>query len=88
MRECIGENEEIEDLINIVLNKTNISFKLNRLQTLPILVKCVCENDLWLERKIKIERGGERKRAVFKYYVNTSYHTYIYSVESEICTNS
>ncbi len=33
MRECIGENEEIEDLINIVLNKTNISFKLNRLQT-------------------------------------------------------
>ena len=32
MRECIGENEEIEDLINIVLNKTNISFKLNRLQ--------------------------------------------------------
>ena len=86
MRECIGENEEIEDLINIVLNKTNISFKLNRLQT-TILVKCVCENDLWLERKIKIERGGERKRAVFKYYVNTSY-IYIYSVESEICTNS
>ena len=64
--------KKIEDLINIVLNKTNISFKLNRLQT-TILVKCVCENDLWLERKIKIERGGERKRAVFKYYVNTSY---------------
>ena len=50
MRECIGENEEIEDLINIVLNKTNISFKLNRLQT-TILVKCVCENDLWFGEK-------------------------------------
>ena len=60
MRECIGENEEIEDLINIVLNKTNISFKLNRLQT-TILVKCVCENDLWLEKKIKIERGREKE---------------------------
>ena len=69
--------KKIEDLINIVLNKTNISFKLNRLQT-TILVKCVCENDLWLERKIKIERGGERKRAVFKYGHITFNTSYIY----------